>query len=54
MTEKFADSRCQVPSEFLGLNHTSKNPILVFLLMPKFARDASIEVRRTSASGHQP
>jgi len=52
MIEKFASSRGKVPSEFLDLNHTSKAMILVSLLIPKFARDASIEVKRTSESGH--
>ena len=52
MIEKFATSRGTVSSEFLDLNHTSKIMILVSLLIPKFARDASIEVKRTSESGH--
>ncbi len=47
MIEKFATPRGTVSSEFLDLNHTSKPMILVSLLIPKFARDASIEVRRT-------
>ena len=41
-----------VVSEFLDLNHTSKNINLVSLMIPKFARDAGGEVRRTSESGH--
>jgi hypothetical protein len=53
MIEKFAISSRWVESEFLDLNHTSKINILVSLLIPKFARDTSIEVRRTSESGHQ-
>jgi hypothetical protein len=52
MIEKFASSRRTVPSEFLDLNHTSKSMELVSLLIPKFAWGASIEVRRTSESGH--
>jgi hypothetical protein len=52
MIEKFAISGGTVSSEFLDLNHTSKTVILVSLLIPKFARDASIEVKRTSESGH--
>ncbi len=52
MIEKFARSRGSVPSEFLDLNHTSKSMFLVSLLLPKFATDASIEVRRTSEPGH--
>ena len=52
MIEKFATRRGTVPSEFLDLNHTGKIVILVSLLIPKFARDASIEDRRTSESGH--
>ncbi len=49
MIEKFDKSRGMVWSEFLDLNHTSKH---VSLMIPKFARDASIEVGRTSESGH--
>jgi hypothetical protein len=52
MIEKFARSRGKVSSEFLDLNHTSKSMFLVSHLIPKFARDASIEVKRTSESGH--
>jgi hypothetical protein len=52
MIEKFAGVRSLVGSEFLDLNHTSKFMILVSLMIPKFARDASGGVRRTSESGH--
>ena len=52
MIEKFAGVCGVVLSEFLDLNHTSKPMILVSLMIPKFARDASCEVRRTSESGH--
>jgi hypothetical protein len=52
MIEKFAGVSRMVLSEFLDLNHTSKPMILVSLMIPKFARDASGEVRRTSESGH--
>ena len=52
MIEKFAISGGTALSEFLDLNHTSKIMILVSLLIPKFARDTSIEVRRTYGSGH--
>ena len=52
MIEKFANPGCTLQSEFLGLNHTSKAMVLVSLLIPKFARDAGIEVWRTSESGH--
>jgi hypothetical protein len=48
MIEKFAKSRRPERSEFLDLNHTRKIMILVSLLIPKLARDASIEVGRTS------
>jgi hypothetical protein len=41
-----------VSSEFLDLNHTSKSMILVPLMKSKFALDTSIEVWRTSGSGH--
>jgi hypothetical protein len=44
MIEKFAKSRGKVQSEFLDLNHTRRIMILVSLLIPRFARDASIEV----------
>jgi urea transport system ATP-binding protein len=44
MIEKFATTRGEAPSEFLDLNHTSKLMILVSLLIPQFARDASIKV----------
>ena len=52
MIEKCATSRGTVSSAFLDLHHTSKIMIRVSLLIPKFARDASIEVRRTSEAGH--
>jgi hypothetical protein len=52
MIEKFATSRGAASSEFLDLNHTSKFMILVSLLIPKFAQNAGIEVRRTSELGH--
>jgi hypothetical protein len=52
MIEKFAGIRGMVGSEFLDLNHTSNSMILVSLMIPKFARDAGGEVRRTSESGH--
>ena len=51
MIEKFAIMRGTVSSEFLDLNHTSEAMILVSLLIPKFARDTSIELWRTSESG---
>jgi hypothetical protein len=41
-----------VVSEFLDLNHTSKLMILVSLMIPKFARNPSIEHRQTTESGH--
>ena len=51
MIEKFAGICRTSWSEFLDLNHTSKM-ILVSLLIPKFAPGPSIEIRRTSESGH--
>ena len=51
MIEKFARACGTVPSEFLDLNRTSNIMPLVSPLIPKFARDTSIEVRRTSESG---
>lgn len=52
MIEQFANTRGSVSSELLDLNHTSEPAILMPLLIPKFARDAGIEVRRTSGAGH--
>jgi hypothetical protein len=52
MIEKFAEAHGLVGSEFLDLNHTGKSMILVSLTIPKFAREASGEVRGTSESGH--
>jgi hypothetical protein len=52
MIEKFATSSGSVWSEFLYLNHISRIVILVSHLLPKFARDTSIEARQTSESGH--
>ena len=52
MIEKFARVRGPVWREFLDLNHTSEFVIPVSLVIPKFARDASGEVWRTSESGH--
>ena len=51
MIEKFARVRRMVLSEFLD-HHTDKPMILVSLMIPKFARGISGEVRRTSESGH--
>jgi hypothetical protein len=45
MTEKFAGVRGQVLSEFIDLNHAGKFMALVPLLIPKFTRDASRELR---------
>ena len=52
MIEKFAGTFGSAQSEFLDLNHTSKIKILVSLLIQKFASGPSIEIRRTSESGH--
>jgi hypothetical protein len=52
MIEKFAIVRGLVLSEFLDLNHTRKPMILVSLMIPKVAPEASLEQRRTSESGH--
>jgi hypothetical protein len=52
MIEKFAGVSRVDASEFLDLNHTSKPMVLVSLMIPKFAWDASGEGRRTSESGH--
>ena len=53
MIEKFAGVRRLVRSEFVDLSHTTNSMILVSLMIAKFAREASGEVRRTSESGHQ-
>jgi len=45
MIEKFAGVRGMILSEFLGLNHTCKPMILVFLMIPKFAPGPSSEHR---------
>jgi hypothetical protein len=52
MIEKFAGICRTSWSEFLDLNHTSKIMILVSPWIPKFAPGPSIEIRRTSESGH--
>lgn len=52
MIEQFANSRGSVSSELLDLNHTSESTTLVSLLIPKFAPNAGIEVKRTPGSGH--
>jgi hypothetical protein len=52
MIEKFAIDGCKVQSEFLDLNHTSKSMISVLLIIPKFAPEASSELRRTSELEH--
>ena len=52
MIEKFAIMGGEVSSEFLNLNHTSKSMLLVSLVIPKFAPEASSEPRRTSEAGH--
>jgi hypothetical protein len=49
MIEKFAGVCDMAPSEFLKPNQTSKAMIPASLMMPKFARGDSGEVRRTSA-----
>ena len=51
MIEKFAGARGFLVSEFLDLNYTSNSMILVSLTIPKFAREPSIEYRRTSEFG---
>jgi len=52
MIEKFAVARGRRLSEFLDLNHTSNTVILVSLLIPKFPCEPSVELGRTSESGH--
>jgi hypothetical protein len=52
MIEKFAGICRTFWSEFLDLNHTSKSMMLVSLWILKFAPGPSIQIRRTSESGH--
>lgn len=52
MIEKFAVTSGTGSSEFLDLNHTRQRFPLVSLLIPKFAPDPSIDLWRTSESGH--
>ena len=52
MIEKFAGICRTSESEFLDLNHTSKSMMLVSLWIPKFAPGPSIQIKRTSESGH--
>ena len=52
MIEKFDVMSGMGSSEFLDLNHTSQAMILVSLMIAKFARDPSVELWRTSQSGH--
>jgi hypothetical protein len=52
MIEKFAALGGLAAGEFLDLDHTNKHTILVFLIVPKLARDAGGEGGRTSESRH--
>jgi hypothetical protein len=52
MIEKFAIIVGIVAREFFDLNHTSKLRILVSLIIPKLAPDASREFRRAPELGH--
>ncbi len=52
MFEKFAGICRAFLSEFLDLNHTSKSMMLASLWIPKLAPGPSIQIRRTSESGH--
>ena len=52
MIEKVARARGTLCREFLDLNRMSKVMTLVSLLLPKFARDTSIAIKRTSEPGH--
>jgi hypothetical protein len=51
MIEKFATSRGKAPSEFLGLNHTSKSMILVSFTIPKFAPEPSRKMQANFGIG---
>jgi hypothetical protein len=50
--EKSASFRAARTVDVLDLNHTRETMLLVSLLIPKFAWDASLEVKRTSETGH--
>ena len=52
MIEKFAGIYRASWREFLDLNHTSNFMMLVSLMIPKFAPGPSLQIRRTSESGH--
>jgi hypothetical protein len=52
MIEKFARAGGEALSEFLDLNHTSKNGDSSVLMIAKFALQPDVERRRTSQSGH--
>ncbi len=52
MIEKFTIAGREVESEFLDLNHTSDSRSLLSLLISMFALGPSIELGRTSKSGH--
>ena len=52
MIAKFAIIIRKAASEFRDLNRTSKDVLLVSLMMPKFALGPSGELWRTSTSGH--
>ena len=52
MMEKFAIVSDMATSEYLDLIHTSKFPILVSLMIPKFALDPGGEPWRILESGH--
>ena len=53
MIEKFAGALCIVASKFLDLNHTCSVKFLVSLVISSFARDTSIDDRRTTKLRHE-
>ena len=53
MIEAFAKFRGTVSSDFLDLDRTGQSMILVSSTIAKFARDTSIEVKKTSEPAHQ-
>jgi hypothetical protein len=52
MIEKFAIISCEVSSEYLDLNHTSKSMLSSVPLIPKLAPYPCSNLWRASESGH--
>ena len=52
MIEQFAAICCAASSELLDLNHAGNSLTLASLVIPRFACAVSVELGRTSESGH--